>query len=750
MISNSINKKFSLLIGSTILILMSIFTTFMIIHINKNLIKELESNLQVQVENYYNMAEIYNDSLEKNALNLMNVFQKSFRNLRIRGKRTVTINGVNTLELSDGFSRVNENFDVVDHFTSLAGAVSSVYVKEKNKFVRITSSLKDLDNKRILLDTIDPNSEQYKSIINKEKFVGLETIGGKSYMSVYAPIIKDNILIGALSIGLDFTKGLESLKKNFKEVVIGDTGYIYIINDKGTVLLDKSLEGQNILNLKDTKNKLYVQEMTTNKNGVIHYDSLKDGIVLEKVSAYKYYKKWNWIIVAGSFQKEFLEISVVVQKAFIIATIIVILILLGVIFLLINKIISSPLLKFQIGLLSFFKYLNKTQDSADKIEVTSNDEIGKMAELINKNIEEIQVHLNEDHNLISNVKHVVNSIGQGTLEKRITANSTTESLNELKHLINIMLTNLEDFVGKDINQLSFVLKDYAQQDFTKTLNKELNGKIGNEIAIMNNIITEILISNQEDGLYLQKTSKKLSDNVTLLSNNATSQAESLEEVASAINKVTVNVDNTSKKAQNMFNISSQTKDSANQGKELATQTVFSMEQINEKVHAINDSIAVIDQISFQTNILSLNAAVEAATAGEAGKGFAVVAQEVRNLASRSAAAAHTIKELVESATQQALSGKDISMRMIEGFEKLEEKINETNHIIDDVASGAKEQTTSMSNISQTINSIDQFTKQNAIVAEETNKISNDTSNIANKIVQNVNKSKFVGKTINNT
>jgi len=471
---------------------------------------------------------------------------------------------------------------------------------------------------------------------------------------------------------------------------------------------------------------------------------------LEKVSAYKYYKKWNWIIVAGSFQKEFLEISVVVQKAFIIATIIVILILLGVIFLLINKIISSPLLKFQIGLLSFFKYLNKTQDSADKIEVTSNDEIGKMAELINKNIEEIQVHLNEDHNLISNVKHVVNSIGQGTLEKRITANSTTESLNELKHLINIMLTNLEDFVGKDINQLSFVLKDYAQQDFTKTLNKELNGKIGNEIAIMNNIITEILISNQEDGLYLQKTSKKLSDNVTLLSNNATSQAESLEEVASAINKVTVNVDNTSKKAQNMFNISSQTKDSANQGKELATQTVFSMEQINEKVHAINDSIAVIDQISFQTNILSLNAAVEAATAGEAGKGFAVVAQEVRNLASRSAAAAHTIKELVESATQQALSGKDISMRMIEGFEKLEEKINETNHIIDDVASGAKEQTTSMSNISQTINSIDQFTKQNAIVAEETNKISNDTSNIANKIVQNVNKSKFVGKTINNT
>merc|ERR1711991_1300727 len=102
------------------------------------------------------------------------------------------------------------------------------------------------------------------------------------------------------------------------------------------------------------------------------------------------------------------------------------------------------------------------------------------------------------------------------------------------------------------------------------------------------------------------------------------------------------------------------KSAVHTGQNLATKTASSMDEINTEVNAINESITIIDQIAFQTNILSLNAAVEAATAGEAGKGFAVVAQEVRNLASRSAEAAKEIKDLVESATIKANDGKKIS------------------------------------------------------------------------------------------
>ncbi len=97
--------------------------------------------------------------------------------------------------------------------------------------------------------------------------------------------------------------------------------------------------------------------------------------------------------------------------------------------------------------------------------------------------------------------------------------------------------------------------------------------------------------------------------------------------------------------------------SSNDGEKLANKTNIAMDEINTQVKAINESISIIDQIAFQTNILSLNAAVEAATAGEAGKGFAVVAQEVRNLANKSTEAAKKIKDLVELANQKANEGK---------------------------------------------------------------------------------------------
>jgi methyl-accepting chemotaxis protein len=168
-----------------------------------------------------------------------------------------------------------------------------------------------------------------------------------------------------------------------------------------------------------------------------------------------------------------------------------------------------------------------------------------------------------------------------------------------------------------------------------------------------------------------------------------------------------------------------------------------MEEINQQVNSISEAISIIDQIAFQTNILSLNAAVEAATAGEAGRGFAVVAQEVRNLANRSADAAKEIKKLVENAT--ANYGKEIANDMINGYMQLNSNITNTSNIIEDIQSASNEQLLGIKQINDAINQLDEQTQQNAIVASQTYDIAILTDNISKVVIINANSKDFVGK-----
>ena len=414
------------------------------------------------------------------------------------------------------------------------------------------------------------------------------------------------------------------------------------------------------------------------------------------------------------------------------------------IFAFLTKRISFSIKSFQEGLLSFFSYLNKESNTVNLLDSSSYDEFGKMSTIINKNIEKTKVLLESDNAFLLEVSKTVDDINKGVLTKRLNTKVESDNLEKLRINMNNMLEQLNQIVGKDTNRILEILESFAKLDFTDSI-KDDNNKIPMALNNVTKLINDMLVENKSNGLTLQNSSNILMSNVETLSTSSNQAAASLEETAAALEEITANITNDNKKIIQMSNYANDLTSSSNDGQKLASQTTVSMDEINTQVNAITEAISIIDQIAFQTNILSLNAAVEAATAGEAGRGFAVVAAEVRNLASRSAEAAKEIKLLVENAKTKANDGKTIADKMILGYSSLNENISKTLDLIKDIEDSSKEQLLGIEQINSAINQLDQQTQQNANIATQTQQIANNTQAIANLIVKNANDKNFLGK-----
>ena len=415
---------------------------------------------------------------------------------------------------------------------------------------------------------------------------------------------------------------------------------------------------------------------------------------------------------------------------------------------LIIKDITQSLSGFKNGLLSFFEYLNKKTQKISLLNDDSKDEFGEMAKFLNENIKDIEKKLVQDANLIDEAKVVMQRVSNGWYSQLIEKTTLNDSLEEFKNNVNSMITCTRNrFIEVDE-----ILEQYAKHNYIVKLkmsqNDEKGGLYERLVSGINNLqssITIMLVENKSNGLTLENSSNILLENVNKLNSSSNEAAASLEETAAAIEEITSNIRNNTENISKMATFSSSVTKSADEGEKLANKTTQAMDEINSQVSLINEAILVIDQIAFQTNILSLNAAVEAATAGEAGRGFAVVAAEVRNLASRSAEAAKEIKTIVENAKNKADEGKTIANHMIDGYKDLNGNIEQTINLISDIQSASKEQLLGIEQINDAVNQLDQQTQMNATIASQAHDVSVITDKIAKLVVSNANEKEFEGK-----
>lgn len=563
-----------------------------------------------------------------------------------------------------------------------SGALGSFMVSEQSRIYYMQDkilkkisedSAKDswyFQNRDIFLKERDKNAYVLNIDVNERD--------GKVWLFINTKMSdKDGRFLGiaGISTTLDYVVDIVTSQR------LGDSGELFMVDKSGVVQIHKNHDFALKKNLKELVSSDY-QKLLEGKGGSIIYTG-SDG--RNRLVFSKYIESMGWYLVGEIDEAEILSDLVDIRYSFIFTTLAVLFIAFITSYLLSNALVKN-IKKLKESLLSFFAFLDGGDDKVGDIRLDSKDELGEMAQILSDNMRSIRAGLRQDKQVIMEASEVIKVATKGDFDAKLENEPHNKELLELQGLLNSFLAGFRDSIKGVVN----TLQEYEKNDFTPRI--LLGDSIGDKERLIHSInalgdeISRILSDSFEQGKLLNERSFELNELVDEMGESAISASENLKESKQSLELISVSMDDVNQKADALISNS----------------------------RDIQSIIRIIKDIADQTNLLALNAAIEAARAGEHGRGFAVVADEVRKLAE------NTAKSLSQIEANTGV---------------LAQGINEMSEAI-------KEQTEGIAKINVSMDKLEEITEHNSQLAEKTSGIASDVSRMAKEAIDKVSSRKF--------